>query len=125
MDRYDEGSSVFAEVYGQRVQLPPRGAIAATDAMVEQLFGEVWSREALEIPKRRLLVIGVLAAGGHFEPLKIQFDRALDTGELTAAEVDEVVLHLAHYVGWPALASLVACAEEAKAAQREREQATS
>ena len=121
MDRYDEGSAVFAEVYGERVDLPPRGAIAATDAMVEQLFGEVWSREALDIPKRRLLVIGVLAATGNFEPLKIQLDRGLETGELTADEVDEIVLHLAHYVGWPSLASLVACAEEAKAAHRERE----
>jgi 4-carboxymuconolactone decarboxylase len=31
----------------------------------------------------------------------VQFQSALDNGELTVDQVREVVVHLAHYVGWP------------------------
>lgn len=68
---------------------------------VDHLFGDVWARPGLEVPARRLLTIGVLAALGQTDLLDVQFQSAIDNGELTAAEVREVVIHLAHYVGWP------------------------
>jgi 4-carboxymuconolactone decarboxylase len=68
---------------------------------VDHLFGDVWSRPGLEVLQRRLLTIGVLAALGRTELLDVQFQSALDNGELDEGQVREVVVHLTHYVGWP------------------------
>lgn len=68
---------------------------------VDHLFGDVWNRPGLELLQRRLLTIGVLAALGRTELLDVQFQSALDNGELDVNQVREVVVHLTHYVGWP------------------------
>src|SRR5690606_14858382 len=97
-DRYARGEAVYDEVYGS--QRPPRGASLYVDTMVEQLFAEVWSREALPVRDRRLLVMGVLAAQGALDKAEMQLRRAVEVGELTVDQVDEVILHLSHYIGW-------------------------
>jgi 4-carboxymuconolactone decarboxylase len=68
---------------------------------VDHLFGDVWVRPGLDVFQRRLITIGVLAAFGKTDLLDVQFQSALDNGELTVDQVREVVVHLAHYVGWP------------------------
>ena len=83
------------------------------DVMIEQLFGEVWTRPGLEIEQRRLLVMGVLAAQHHFATLQTQFTRALDAGELTADQVREIVVHLVPYVGYPSSSDLFRVGEAA------------
>jgi 4-carboxymuconolactone decarboxylase len=119
-DRRARGLAKFREVYGDRVLAPPPGAVACFDLLViDQQFAEVWTRPALSIPSRRLLVMGVLAEGGHFETLGIQFRRALETGELTPEQVREVVIHLVSYVGTPASAALIDASETAIAAHLE------
>jgi 4-carboxymuconolactone decarboxylase len=111
-ERRAKGEETARRVYGELPLLPEGHAYG--DALVEQLFAEVWARPALDIPSRRLLVMGVLAAQGRFEPLGIQFRRCLATGELTPEQLDEVVLHLTHYVGWGMSQPIVAEAETAK-----------
>ena len=36
--------------------------------------------------------------------LKLHFGAALRTGQLTDVEIDELILHVAHYGGWPVAA---------------------
>lgn len=79
---------------------------------VEHLFGDIWCREGLSVPDRRLLTIGVLAALGRGDLLEIQFASALGRGELTPEALREVVVHLAHYVGWPNGATVNEAAEK-------------
>ena len=78
---------------------------------VDHLFGDVWSRPALDTVQRRLVTIGVLAAQGQPDLLDIQFAAALDNGELTEEQVRELIIHLAHYVGWPLAAGANNAAE--------------
>jgi 4-carboxymuconolactone decarboxylase len=47
------------------------------------------------------VTIGVLAALGDPKLLEIQFRSALANGELEPDQIRELVVHLAHYVGWP------------------------
>jgi len=68
---------------------------------VDHLFGTIWTRPGLDVPERRLLTIGVLAALGQKALLEVQFASALETGELTEDQLREVVVHLTHYIGWP------------------------
>jgi len=69
--------------------------------MVDHLFGEVWTRPQLDTRDRRLMTIGALAAQGQSPLVELQFQSALDRGELTEDQVRETVIHLAHYIGWP------------------------
>jgi len=36
--------------------------------------------------------------------LKLHLSAAMRTGQLTDAEIDELVVHIAHYGGWPVAA---------------------
>jgi len=80
---------------------------------VDHLFGDVWSRPGLDLATRRLLTIGVLAAQGQHDLLRVQFDAALSNGEMTEAQIREVIIHLAHYAGWPLAAGANNAAEAA------------
>ena len=57
------------------------------------------------------MTIGVLAALGKTELLDVQFQSALDNGELTEDQVREIVVHLTHYVGWPLATDISEAAE--------------
>jgi 4-carboxymuconolactone decarboxylase len=112
-DRFERGMSVYREVYGDEIVASPQGESAFFDLMIEQLFAEVWTRPGLDIPMRRLLAMGVLAAQHRFEVLGIQFERGLRTGEFTAEQVHEIVIFLVAYVGYPASGDLRRVSEAA------------
>ena len=80
---------------------------------VDHLFGDVWSRPGLDLETRRMLTIGVLAAQGQHDLLRVQFDAALANGEMTETQIRELVIHLAHYAGWPLAAGANNAAEAA------------
>ena len=57
-ERRKRGVEMIKEVYAGDVIVPPEGAMAFTDIMLEQVFAEVWSRDVLSIRDRRLLLLG-------------------------------------------------------------------
>jgi 4-carboxymuconolactone decarboxylase len=94
------GVAKMQEVYGFSIDpdnLPGRYAAMTVD----HLFGTVWTSEELGVRDRRLMTIGVLVALDKTDLLDIQFDCALERGELTVDQLREVVVHLTHYIGWP------------------------
>lgn len=94
------GMAKMQEVYGFSVD-PDEVPGPYVDFTVDHLFGEVWTRPALDIRDRRLMTLGVLAALGQSHLVEIQFRSALERGELTEEQVRECVVHLTHYIGWP------------------------
>jgi len=104
------GLKMIQEVYQGRVNIDPT-LTPHQAATVDHVFGEVWSRPGLDIRDRRLVVIGVLGILGKSEILETQFGAALDRGELTAEQIHEIVLQLAHYVGWPLAGAAARAAE--------------
>jgi len=115
-ERFERGLAQYREVYGDDAFAFEQGQAGFFDVMIEQLFGEVWTRPGLEIEQRRLLVMGVLAAQHHFATLQTQFTRALAAGELTTEQVREIVIHLVPYVGYPSSSDLFRVGEAAVAA---------
>lgn len=106
-ERRARGKQVFEDVYGGVVPLPPNSdSIGFMQLLLDQTFAEVWSREALSVRDRRLIVMGVLAALGEDAPFVIQMKAALLKQELTADQVKEIPGFLAHYVGFPRAARL-------------------
>ncbi len=108
--------AMYRQVYGDDAVGWPRGQSAMFDVMIEQLFGEIWTRPGLDIPMRRLITLGVLAAQSKHDVLELQFLRALRTGELDQRQVREIVIHLIAYVGYPSSAALLRAGEGAIAA---------
>jgi 4-carboxymuconolactone decarboxylase len=117
-DRHAAGLAKMKEVYGwDEVGDAPGDFFAMT---VEHLFGEVWSREALTLRDRRLLLIGLLVGLGEFDVVDLQVGSGLGVGDLDADDVREIVVFLSHYAGWPRGAKLNTIVE-GQLARRERD----
>ncbi|MCD4534936.1 carboxymuconolactone decarboxylase family protein [Nocardioides sp. cx-169] len=87
----------------------------------DHLFADIWERPGLTDRDRRLLLIGLLAGTGGADVLGIQVPAAHANGELSEAELREIVIFLCHYAGWPQGARLNSIVEETIAkARRER-----
>jgi 4-carboxymuconolactone decarboxylase len=111
--RRARGAEMLTKVYAGDVVVPPEGASAFADLMLEQVFAEVWTRPALSIRDRRMLIMGAIAALGESMTWKIQVRAAVKNGELTAEQAREALLQLVQYVGYPRAAGLLGPTEEA------------
>lgn len=92
------GLAMMSEVYGFDMTDGPGDYFAET---ADHLFGRIWSRPGLTHRDRRLLLLGALTAQGNTDVADIQVGAALGNGELTAEELEEIVLFLCYYAGWP------------------------
>ena len=99
----ERGLAKMNEVYGWSMTDLPGDFFAVT---ADHLFGEIWTRPGLDTAQRRLMLIGALAATGKHDILDIQLDSAYRLGELDDTALREIVIFLAHYLGWPTAATL-------------------
>ncbi|MBB2911618.1 4-carboxymuconolactone decarboxylase [Streptosporangium becharense] len=98
-DRRTRGLEIMRQVYGRdQAKDGPGDFFGLT---VEHLFAEVWSRDALSMRDRRMLLLGLLVGQGMDDAVELQLDAALRTGDLTPDELREVVVFLTYYAGWP------------------------
>jgi len=111
-DRYARGVESIKKVYAGDVVVPPKGAMAFTDLMLESLFSEVWTREELSMRDRRLILFGAIGALGERDTFGIQAKASLKNGEMTPEQLREVVIMLANYAGYPRAAGLVGVVEQ-------------
>ncbi|MFD6397668.1 carboxymuconolactone decarboxylase family protein [Nocardia sp. NPDC060249] len=93
------GLAKMSEVYGWEFEDGPGEHFAVT---ADHLFADIWSRPALTVRERRLLLLGALTAQGNVDVAEIQIGAALRNGELSEEQLREIALFLCHYVGWPA-----------------------
>jgi 4-carboxymuconolactone decarboxylase len=112
-ERRARGEAKIKEVYAGDVVVPPEGASAFADTMLEQLFAEVWTRDILSMRDRRLLLMGAIAALGEQMTFGIQAKAALKNEELTPEQLREVLVFLVQYVGYPRAAGLLGSVEKA------------
>jgi 4-carboxymuconolactone decarboxylase len=73
----------------------------ALGSMAFDVVGAMWSRPQLSRRDRSLLVISVLAAQARDEELELHTGNGLRNG-LTPEEIEEILLHVAAYAGFPA-----------------------
>ncbi|TVQ29051.1 MAG: 4-carboxymuconolactone decarboxylase [Geminicoccaceae bacterium] len=69
--------------------------------LIESSWGQVWSREGLDLRTRSLVTIAILATLRHDEELELHLRATRNTGA-TAEEIKEMLLHVAAYAGLPA-----------------------
>jgi len=76
------------------------------------VWGEIWTRPLLDVRTRSLCTIAALIALDRDPEQKIHMRGALRSG-VTKEELDELVIHMVLYAGWPVIASALRNVEEA------------
>ena len=78
----------------------PMGAFIET-GVIGFVFGEMWRRGVLTPRDRRFITLSCVGAAGAITPIETHVWAALNSGELTYAELDEFVLFFGTQLGWP------------------------
>jgi len=115
-DRYTRGVRRLAEVDGEAGQrvIDAMQSVAPDLAryVIEFGFGDVYSRDGLDLRTRELATVAGLVALGHAQPqLKVHVHGALNVG-CTPAEIVEVIIQMALYAGFPAAVNAASSARE-------------
>lgn len=85
---------------------PPPITSDFTAMTTDVVFGGVWSRPQLPHRERRLISLTCIAMTGAHDALPYHAKAALDSGDLSPEDLDEWIIHLAHYGGWPIAAAV-------------------
>jgi 4-carboxymuconolactone decarboxylase len=83
---------------------PAAPADPFVEATVDHLFADVWSRPGLSVRDRRLVTLVVLIQLGNESVLRLHLAATMRQQQLSDLEIDELILHVAHYAGWPGAA---------------------
>ena len=81
------------------------------DVTVELLFGDIWTRDGLALRDRSLITVATLIALNREAQLRVHLRGALNVG-VGREEIKEMIIHLAHYAGWPAAMTAMKIADE-------------
>jgi 4-carboxymuconolactone decarboxylase len=107
MSKREKGIEMFNTVYcGDLPQPPEEGQDRFFDYMLETLFGDLWANSSLTIEQRRLVLLGAIMAMGEEMTFTIQARSAMKRGELSYEQLEEMVLFMTQYVGYPKASKL-------------------
>ena len=112
-EKWARGAAKLEDVYQGVVPVVPQGFMDFADIMTEDLFGAVWTRDALNVRDRRLIIMGVIAAIGGTSTWKIQCLAGLKRGDFDEEQLREVLIQATPYVGYPRAAEFTGITEEA------------
>lgn len=112
-DRYRRGLDVAERLAADKLAHFVKSGVAevAPDfarMVIEFAFGDIYSRDALDLKSRELIAIAVLAASGKAGPqLRVHVESAASAG-ITNPEIIEVLMQIALYAGFPAALNALA-----------------
>jgi len=98
-ERYEKGAAKMKELFGTE----PRPGMLQEDFQqitVEHLFGDIWTRPGLELKERSMITVAALTVLARERELKTHLRGALNAG-ISREKINEIMIHLAHYGGWP------------------------
>jgi 4-carboxymuconolactone decarboxylase len=98
-DARQRGLAKFTEV--MQFPAPDVSGEPFLDVTLEHLFGAVWSRPGLGVRERRIATLTILMMFGNEMTLRLHLGAAMKSGDLSDQEIDELIVHVAHYGGWP------------------------
>ncbi|HEY2664163.1 MAG TPA: carboxymuconolactone decarboxylase family protein [Candidatus Binataceae bacterium] len=108
--RYARGAAKMKELFGAE----PRPGTMHPDFLeitVEHLFGDIWTRPGLELRERSMITVAALTVLARERELKVHLRGALNAG-ITRDKIQEIMIHLAHYGGWPVAVNGLRIAKE-------------
>lgn len=108
-ERRQRGLDVRKKLWGDGDA--PNLADPLIEVTIDHLFGDVWTRPGLALRDRSLITCATLVALGKEAQLKVHLKGLLNQG-VSPLEVEEMMIHLAHYAGWPCAVNGIRVARE-------------
>ena len=94
---------VLGDAHVDRVSAGVSGLNAEfQDLITRYAWGEIWTRRGLDVPTRRILVLGTLIALGRFDEFRMHARAALAEEGMDRNTLGEIILQQAIYCGVPA-----------------------
>ncbi|MBW8887621.1 MAG: carboxymuconolactone decarboxylase family protein [Fibrobacteres bacterium] len=123
-ERYQKGWEKLKEVDGEAVEKVCQSLREISPDLakfiIEYSFGDIYSRDGLELRLKEIAVVAALTVMGTAQPqLKVHLQGALNTGN-TINEVKEVILQMSGYGGFPSCINAMAALKEVLAEREER-----
>ncbi len=121
MSTSDERRAAGREIQGQlwpATLKGPTGQFPAAkmapeyfDNVLQNAFGDIWSRPGLPVRDRSMITVALLAGLGQPEELRSHLAGALNVG-ITRDEIVEILMHVSIYAGVPAAGSAMRVAAD-------------
>ena len=104
--QYERGLKLRTEMFGAEAVNKRMNAFGDFGKPLQHIinsyaYGDVWSRDALPAATKSLVMVGMMAAAGHANELRVHLKGALTNG-CTPEEIQEILLLVALYCGIPA-----------------------
>ena len=104
LEEHDEparrrGQRTYKQYFGHKRKM--KGADDLARFTIDHLFANVWSRPGLCLRDRSMITVALLAAQGRDDELRSHLEGAANQG-ISAIQIEEIMIHVAHYAGWPA-----------------------
>jgi 4-carboxymuconolactone decarboxylase len=99
-ERYERGRRRFLEVHDEKALAAVEGLGDLGRAIVEFVYGEMYTREALSTRDREIAAVAALVATGRSSQIPQHLRASLKAG-LTADELREIILQTATIAGFP------------------------
>jgi len=105
-DQYERGLKLRIEMFGREAVEKRMSAFGEFGKPLQHIinayaYGDVWSRTGLPAPTKSLVMVGMMAAAGHPNELRVHLNGAVKNG-CTPEQIQEVLLLLTLYCGIPA-----------------------
>jgi alkylhydroperoxidase/carboxymuconolactone decarboxylase family protein YurZ/quinol monooxygenase YgiN len=95
----ERGQRAYYKLFGHKRSMRGAGRLAALT--IDHLFADVWSRSELSTRDRSMITVALLAAQGRDNELRTHLKGARRQG-ISEVEIEEIMIHVAHYAGWAA-----------------------
>jgi len=93
------GQRTYKQLFGCERSMEDADGLA--ELTIDHLFANVWSRSGLSMRNRSMITVALLAAQGRDDELRRHLQGAAEQ-RITATEIEEIMIQVAHYAGWPA-----------------------
>ncbi len=105
MGSYEEGMRMRRRVLGDAHVDRASDSMSDLDRdfqawITQNVWGDLWTRPGMDLHDRSMVTVAILGALNH-EELELHL-RAARTNGVSAAEITEILLHVAAYAGVPA-----------------------
>jgi len=105
-DQHDRGLKLRVEMFGREAVEKRMSAFGDFGKPLQHIinayaYGDVWSRNALSPAVKSLVMVGMMAAAGHPNELRVHLNGAVKNG-CSPEQIQEVLLLLTLYCGIPA-----------------------
>ena len=113
MDKYQKGLEVIKEhLSPYQIDVIEEISPFLKDLLIEYGMGEIYARKGLDQKSRKVATIASLITSGNTPQIKWHISGGLDSGVITKEEVEEVIIQMVIYIGFPQTLNAMKVARE-------------